>query len=92
MARIDRRRAERDRLLAELPTPDAADPPRPLVYLIVATGDIYEDIPQAQAAAREGADIVAVIRSTGQSLLDFVPEGATREGYATPTPPARTSG
>ncbi|WP_433461378.1 lysine 5,6-aminomutase subunit alpha [Spirillospora sp. CA-128828] len=82
MARVDRRRAERDRLLAELPTPDMADQPRPLVYLIVATGDIYEDIPQAQAAAREGADIVAVIRSTGQSLLDFVPEGATREGYA----------
>ncbi|GAA1863847.1 lysine 5,6-aminomutase subunit alpha [Actinomadura bangladeshensis] len=82
MARIDRRRAERDRLMAELPTPDTADPPRPLVYLIVATGDIYEDIPQAQAAAREGADVVAVIRSTGQSLLDFVPEGATREGYA----------
>ncbi|WP_149258309.1 lysine 5,6-aminomutase subunit alpha [Actinomadura sp. K4S16] len=82
MARVDRRRAERDRLLAELPTPDRADTPRPLVYLIVATGDIYEDIPQAQAAAREGADVVAVIRSTGQSLLDFVPEGATREGYA----------
>ncbi|GAA2166831.1 lysine 5,6-aminomutase subunit alpha [Actinomadura napierensis] len=79
---IGRRRAERDALLAELPTPDAAGPPRPLVYLIVATGDIYEDIPQAQAAAREGADVVAVIRSTGQSLLDFVPEGATREGYA----------
>ncbi|WP_433251990.1 lysine 5,6-aminomutase subunit alpha [Actinomadura nitritigenes] len=82
IARIDRRRAERDALLRRLPTPDAADPPRPLVYLIVATGDIYEDIPQAQAAAREGADVVAVIRSTGQSLLDFVPEGATREGYA----------
>jgi len=48
----------------------------------VATGDIYEDIPQAQAAAREGADVIAVIRSTGQSLLDYVPEGATREGYA----------
>ncbi|MES9540015.1 lysine 5,6-aminomutase subunit alpha [Actinomadura sp. NPDC000600] len=82
MARVDRRCAERDRLLAELPTPDRAGTPRPLVYLIVATGDIYEDIPQAQAAAREGADVVAVIRSTGQSLLDFVPEGATREGYA----------
>ncbi|MEO3824420.1 lysine 5,6-aminomutase subunit alpha [Actinomadura sp. B10D3] len=82
IARIDRRRAERDRLLAELPAPDMAPTPRPLVYLIVATGDIYEDIPQAQAAAREGADVVAVIRSTGQSLLDFVPEGATREGYA----------
>ncbi|RKS73454.1 beta-lysine 5,6-aminomutase alpha subunit /D-lysine 5,6-aminomutase alpha subunit [Actinomadura pelletieri DSM 43383] len=82
IARIDRRRAERDALLRELPAPDMADPPRPLVYLIVATGDIYEDIPQAQAAAREGADVVAVIRSTGQSLLDYVPEGPTREGYA----------
>lgn len=76
-ARIDERRAERDRMLAA-----TSDPPRPWIYLIVATGDIYEDIPQAQAAAREGADIIAVIRSTGQSLLDYVPEGATREGYA----------
>jgi len=41
-----------------------------------------EDVVQAQAAAREGADIVAVIRSTGQSLLDHVPEGETYEGYA----------
>ena len=57
-------------------------PRQPWIYLIVATGDIYEDIPQAQAAAREGADVIAVIRSTGQSLLDYVPEGATREGYA----------
>ena len=55
---------------------------KPWIYLIVATGDIYEDMPQAQAAAREGADIIAVIRSTGQSLLDFVPEGPTREGFA----------
>jgi beta-lysine 5,6-aminomutase alpha subunit len=75
---IDRRRAERERLVRRL-----GDPPRrPWIYLIVATGDIYEDIPQAQAAAREGADVIAVIRSTGQSLLDYVPEGATREGYA----------
>ena len=36
---------------------------KPWIYLIVATGDIYEDIPQAQAAAREGADVIAVIRS-----------------------------
>ncbi len=75
---IDRRRAERDRLVRTVG--DA--PRRPWIYLIVATGDIYEDIPQAQAAAREGADVIAVIRSTGQSLLDYVPEGATREGYA----------
>ncbi len=74
---IDGQRQARERMIAE-----TAEPPAPLIYLIVATGDIYEDIPQAQAAAREGADIIAVIRSTGQSLLDYVPEGATREGYA----------
>jgi beta-lysine 5,6-aminomutase alpha subunit len=77
IAAIDARRAERDRMLR-----DVGDPRKPWIYLIVATGDIYEDIPQAQAAAREGADIIAVIRSTGQSLLDYVPQGATREGYA----------
>ena len=75
---IDRRRAERDRLISRYGDPRQ----RPWIYLIVATGDIYEDIPQAQAAARAGADVIAVIRSTGQSLLDYVPEGATREGYA----------
>jgi len=77
VAAIDAQRALRTRMIA-----DTADPPTPWIYLIVATGDIYEDIPQAQAAAREGADVIAVIRSTGQSLLDYVPEGATREGYA----------
>jgi beta-lysine 5,6-aminomutase alpha subunit len=75
---IDRRRSERERLVARLGDPRQ----RPWIYLIVATGDIYEDIPQAQAAARAGADVIAVIRSTGQSLLDYVPEGATREGFA----------
>lgn len=53
----------------------------PLIYVIVATGNIYEDVVQAQAAARQGADIIAVIRTTGQSLLDFVPYGATTEGF-----------
>ena len=76
--RIDARRRERERLVRTI-----GDAPRqPWIYLIVATGDIYEDIPQAQQAAREGADVIAVIRSTGQSLLDYVPEGATREGFA----------
>ncbi len=55
---------------------------RPWFYEIVATGNIYEDIPQAQAAAREGCDVIAVIRSTGQSLIDYVPQGATTEGFA----------
>ncbi len=53
----------------------------PYIYLIVATGNIYEDITQAVAAARQGADIIAVIRTTGQSLLDYVPYGATTEGF-----------
>jgi beta-lysine 5,6-aminomutase alpha subunit len=78
MARIDRNRATRERLVRRHGDPAQ----RPWIYLIVATGDIYEDIPQAMTAAREGADVIAVIRSTGQSLLDYVPEGATREGYA----------
>jgi len=51
------------------------------LYVIVATGNIYEDVIQARAAARAGADIIAVIRSTGQSLLDFVPYGVTTEGF-----------
>jgi len=53
----------------------------PLSYVIVATGNVYEDAVQAQAAARQGADIVAVIRTTGQSLLDYVPYGPTTTGF-----------
>ena len=54
---------------------------RPYLYVIVATGNIYEDIIQAKAAAKQGADIIAVIRTTGQSLLDYVPYGPTTEGF-----------
>jgi beta-lysine 5,6-aminomutase alpha subunit len=54
---------------------------QPYIYVIVATGNIYEDVVQAKAAARQGADIIAVIRSTGQSLIDYVPFGATTEGF-----------
>lgn len=54
---------------------------QPWIYVIVATGNIYEDIEQARAAALQGADIVAVIRSTAQSLLDYVPYGPTTEGF-----------
>jgi beta-lysine 5,6-aminomutase alpha subunit len=53
----------------------------PLKYVIVATGNIYEDIKQAVSAAKNKADIIAVIRSTGQSLLDYVPYGPTKEGF-----------
>ena len=55
--------------------------PEPYVYVIVATGNIYEDVIQAQAAARQGADVIAVIRTTAQSLLDYVPYGPTTEGF-----------
>ncbi len=54
---------------------------KPYLYVIVATGNIYEDAVQAEAAARQGADIIAVIRTTGQSLLDYVPYGVTTEGF-----------
>ncbi len=53
----------------------------PLKYVIVATGNIHDDVAQAQAAAEAGADIVAVIRHTAQSLLDYVPHGITTEGF-----------
>jgi len=53
----------------------------PMLYVIVATGNIYEDVKQAQAAAEQGADIIAVIRTTAQSLLDYVPFGPTTEGF-----------
>jgi len=57
------------------------EPKNPWRYLIVATGNIYEDRTQAIAAVKSGADIIAVIRSTAQSLLDYVPYGPTTEGY-----------
>lgn len=76
MDRIRARRARRDNYLNTL-----GEGPKPYIYVIVATGNIYEDVVQAQAAARQGADIIAVIRTTGQSLLDYVPYGATTEGF-----------
>ena len=68
--------AKRNALKAELPMALA-----PHKYVIVATGNIYDDVDQARAAAQAGADVIAVIRSTAQSLLDYVPQGATTEGY-----------
>jgi len=76
LARIDRARDERTALMRRVPPG-----PTPLKYVIVATGNIYDDAVQARAAAHAGADIVAVIRATAQSLLDYVPQGATTEGY-----------
>ena len=76
VAHIRARRAERTAIIEEVSNPQA-----PWLYVIVATGNIYEDIVQAQAAARQGADVIAVIRSTAQSLLDYVPFGPTTEGF-----------
>jgi beta-lysine 5,6-aminomutase alpha subunit len=55
--------------------------PPPLRYVLTATGNVYEDVVHALAVAEAGGDIVAVIRSTAQSLLDYVPYGPTTEGY-----------
>ena len=49
--RIAANRAERDAFLKEY-----GDKEVPYIYLIVATGNIYEDITQAVAAAKQGAD------------------------------------
>jgi beta-lysine 5,6-aminomutase alpha subunit len=73
---IRRNKQQRDELIAKY-----GEKTGPLIYLIVATGNIFEDIIQAKAAARQGADVIAVIRSTGQSLLDYVPYGTTTEGF-----------
>lgn len=54
---------------------------RPLKYVIVATGNIFEDVIQAKSAVLDGADVIAVIRSTAQSLIDYVPQGNTTEGF-----------
>ena len=76
IAKIAANRQRRENYIATI-----GEGPRPYLYVIVATGNIYEDVVQAQAAARQGADIIAVIRTTGQSLLDYVPYGATTEGF-----------
>ncbi len=76
--RFDQRRAMRERLESNS---SASTPPTPLRYVLTATGDVYEDVVHAKAVAQAGGDIVAVIRSTAQSLLDYVPYGPTTEGY-----------
>jgi beta-lysine 5,6-aminomutase alpha subunit len=76
LARITARKERRNQYLKTI-----GEGPKPYLYVIVATGNIYEDVVQAEAAARQGADVIAVIRTTGQSLLDYVPYGATTEGF-----------
>ena len=71
-ARMAERRERRERL---------GEHPPPLRYVLTATGDVYEDVVHGLAVAQAGGDIVAVIRSTAQSLLDYVPYGPTTEGF-----------
>ena len=73
---IDKRKALKSKLRV-----GSSHPGAPWKYVIVATGNIHDDVEQAKAAAQQGADVIAVIRSTAQSLLDYVPHGATTEGY-----------
>lgn len=77
MQKIDRQRKNRERYRDIKPW--AQDP---LKYIVVSTGNVYEDIVQARQAAFAGADIISVVRASAQSLLDYVPWGATTEGYA----------
>ena len=82
LARAGLERVRRNRSFREAKLEEFKDRNhKPLLYLIVATGNIYEDVKQAQAAALKGADVIAVIRTTAQSLLDYVPFGATTEGF-----------
>jgi beta-lysine 5,6-aminomutase alpha subunit len=74
--RVRRTNRTRQRFLERL-----GEGTRPLLYVIVASGNIHEDTVQAKVCAKAGAQVVAVIRSTAQSLLDYIPEGATTEGY-----------
>lgn len=75
--RVKKNRAHRDAALARHEGRNHS----PMLYLIVATGNIHDDVEQARAAAEQGADVIAVIRTTAQSLLDYVPYGATTEGF-----------
>ncbi|NLA96430.1 MAG: D-lysine 5,6-aminomutase subunit alpha, partial [Clostridiaceae bacterium] len=65
LSRIRSSRTARESLIAQYGERSA-----PWLYAIVATGNIYDDLIQARAAAGQGADGIAVIRTTGQSPLD----------------------
>jgi len=71
-AALEQRRERREQI---------GESPPPHRYVLTATGNIYEDVVHARAVADHGGDIVAVIRSTAQSLLDYVPDGPTTEGF-----------
>lgn len=69
LSKLKEVRAEKRERLGENPPPHA--------YVLTATGNVYEDRIHAIANANFWGDILAVIRSTVQSLFDYVPYGAT---------------
>ncbi len=82
LKRLVMKRNERNKLIKGLKDPqDKTFRKPPVKYVIVASGNIFEDVVQARSAAQAGADVIAVIRSTAQSLLDYMPHGATTEGF-----------
>lgn len=76
LKKLNKIKQKKEKLREEL-----GENPPPHTYVLTATGDVYEDRIHAIANANYGADIIAVIRSTAQSLLDYVPFGPTTEGY-----------
>ncbi|MGB9749514.1 MAG: lysine 5,6-aminomutase subunit alpha TIM-barrel domain-containing protein [Caldisericia bacterium] len=76
VSKIVKKKKERENMILKYPLKE-----KPHLYVIVATGNIYEDAKQVKSAAYLGADFIAIIRSTAQSLLDYVPYGLTTEGY-----------
>jgi beta-lysine 5,6-aminomutase alpha subunit len=78
LAKIATDRVERREWSAALDPVAGARPER---YVLTATGNVYEDVRHARAVAEHGGDTIAVIRSTAQSLLDYVPYGPTETGH-----------
>jgi len=76
VSKIFNKKKERENMILKYPQLE-----KPYLYVIVATGNIFEDAKQVKSAAYLGADMIAIIRSTAQSLLDYVPYGLTTEGY-----------
>ncbi len=78
LARISQDRAKRQEWSESFEHASATGTER---YVLTATGNVYEDIRHAKAVAAHGGDTIAVIRSTAQSLLDYVPFGPTETGH-----------
>ena len=65
--KIRARRARREQYLNTI-----GEGPKPYLYIIVATGNIYEDVIQAQAGARQGADVRVLRKTICQELSTLI--------------------